>query len=72
MSDEMNGLQSFADEMPVPTLTLEPAIQEEKPLAETIQEKPEPKVEEPKLTPQEQKMVDDLDRKSTRLNSSHA
>ena len=60
MSDEMNGLQSFADEMPVPTLTLEPAIQEEKPLAETIQEKPEPKVEEPKLTPQEQKMVDDF------------
>ncbi len=69
MSDEMNGLQSFADEMPVPTLTLEPAIQEEKPLAETIQEKPEPKVEEPKLTPQEQKMVDDFASKIDLSNS---
>ena len=70
MSDEMNGLQSFADEMPVPTLTLEPAIQEEKPLAETIQEKPEPKVEEPKLTPQEQKMVDDFAQQIDLTNSN--
>ena len=70
MSDEMNGLQSFADEMPVPTLTLEPAIQEEKPLAETIQEKPEPKVEEPTLTPQEQKMVDDFAQQIDLTNSN--
>ena len=70
MSEEMKSFDAFADEMPVPTLTLEPAIQEEKPLAETIQEKPEPKVEEPKLTPQEQKMVDDFAQQIDLTNSN--
>lgn len=70
MSEEMNGLGAFADEMPMPTLTLEPAIQEEKPVMEVVQEKPEPKVEEPKLTPQEQKMVDDFAQQIDLTNSN--
>lgn len=70
MSGEMNGLEAFADEMPTPTLTLEPMIQEERPVAEAVQERPEPKVEEPKLTPQEQKMVDDLAQQIDLTNSN--
>ncbi len=70
MSGEMNGLEAFADEMPTPTLTLEPMIQEERPVVEAVQERPEPKVEEPKLTPQEQKMVDDLAQQIDLTNSN--
>ena len=70
MSDEMNGLDAFAEEMPVPTLTLEPVLEEEKTVVEAVQEKPQPKVEEPKLTPQEQKMVDDLSQQIDLTNSN--
>ncbi len=70
MSDEMNGLDAFAEEMPVPTLTLEPVLEEEKTVVEAVQEKPQPKVEEPKLTPQEQKMVDDLAQQIDLTNSN--
>lgn len=70
MSDEMNGLDAFAEEMPVPTLTLEPVLEEEKTVVEAVQEKPQLKVEEPKLTPQEQKMVDDLSQQIDLTNSN--
>ncbi len=72
MSDEMNGLQAFQEEIPVPTLTLEPKLQPK----ETLEEKKEPqepampKIEEPKLTPQEQKMVDDFANQIDLTNSS--
>lgn len=39
-------------------------------MAEAVQERPEPKVEEPKLTPQEQKMVDDLAQQIDLTNSN--
>ena len=70
MSDEINSMQAFADDMPVPTLTLEPDILEEKSQEPAVQEKPEPKVEEPKLTPQEQKMVDDFAKQIDLTNSN--
>lgn len=68
MSDERNTFDAFAEEMPVPTLTLEPDIQPELP-AEPEPE-PEPKVEEPRLTPQEQKMVDDFAKQIDLSNSN--
>ncbi len=68
MSEERNSFDAFAEEMPVPTLTLEPDIQPELP-AEPEPE-PEPKVEEPKLTPQEQKMVDDFAKQIDLSNSN--
>ncbi len=70
MSDEMNGLQAFEEEIPTPTLTLEPDLQPKEPVAEKIQEKPMPQVEEPKLTPQEQKMVDDFAKQIDLSNSN--
>lgn len=70
MSDEMNRLQAFEEEIPTPTLTLEPDLQPKEPVAEKIQEKPMPQVEEPKLTPQEQKMVDDFANQIDLTNSN--
>ncbi len=70
MSDEMNGLQAFEEEIPTPTLTLEPDLQPKEPVAEKIQEKPMPQVEEPKRTPQEQKMVYDFAKQIDLSNSN--
>ena len=72
MSDEMNGLQAFQEETPVPTLTLEPDLRSKEELEEKKepQEAAMPKIEEPKLTPQEQKMVDDFANQIDLTNSS--
>ena len=72
MSDEMNGLQAFQEETPVPTLTLEPDLRPKEELEEKKepQEAAMPKIEEPKLTPQEQKMVDDFANQIDLTNSS--
>lgn len=69
MSEEMKSFDAFADEMPVPTLTLEPEIEPSLPVEEPVKE-PEVKVEEPKLTPQEQKMVDDFAKQIDLTNSN--
>lgn len=72
MSDEMNGLQAFQEETPVPTLTLEPDLRPKEELEEKKepQEAAMPQIEEPKLTPQEQKMVDDFANQIDLTNSS--
>ena len=69
MSEEMKSFDAFADEMPVPTLTLEPEIEPSLPAEEPVKE-PEVKVEEPRLTPQEQKMVDDFAKQIDLTNSN--